>query len=32
MNFSNLKRLPIADLVNIAQEMGVENIARMRKR
>lgn len=31
MNFSELKRLPIAELVNIAQEMGVENTSRMRK-
>jgi transcription termination factor Rho len=31
MNFSELKQLPIADLVNIAQEMGVENTSRMRK-
>jgi transcription termination factor Rho len=31
MNYSELQRLPIADLVNIAQEMGVEHIARMRK-
>src|SRR5476651_820138 len=30
MNFSELKQLPIAELVNIAQEMGVENISRMR--
>ncbi|MBA2652045.1 MAG: transcription termination factor Rho [Tatlockia sp.] len=31
MNLSELKKLPIADLVNIAQEMGAENTARMRK-
>ena len=31
MNFSELKQVPIADLVNIAQEMGVENTSRMRK-
>ena len=31
MNFSELKQLPIAELVNIAQEMGVENTSRMRK-
>ena len=31
MNFSELKRLPIADLVNIAQETSVENTSRMRK-
>lgn len=31
MNFSELKQLPIADLVNIAQDMGVENTSRMRK-
>jgi transcription termination factor Rho len=31
MNLSELKQLPIADLVNIAQEMGVENTSRMRK-
>lgn len=32
MNLSELKQLPIADLVNIAQEMGApENTARMRK-
>ena len=30
MNFSQLKQLPIADLVNLAQEMGVENTSRMR--
>lgn len=31
MNLSELKQLPIADLVNIAQEMGVENTSRVRK-
>ena len=31
MNLSELKQLPIADLVNIAAEMGVENTSRMRK-
>lgn len=31
MNFSELKQLPIGDLVSIAQEMGVENTSRMRK-
>lgn len=31
MNLSELKQLPIADLVNIAQEMGVENVSHMRK-
>lgn len=31
MNLSELKQLPIADLVNIAQEMGVENLSHMRK-
>ena len=31
MNLSELKQLPVADLVNIAQEMGVDNTARMRK-
>lgn len=31
MNLSELKQLPIADLVNIAQEMGTENTSRMRK-
>ncbi len=31
MNLSELKKLPIADLVNISQEMGAENTARMRK-
>ena len=31
MNLSELKQLPIADLVNIAQEMGVENVSQMRK-
>lgn len=30
MNFSELKQLPIADLVNLAQELGVENTSRMR--
>ena len=31
MNLNELKQLPIADLVNIAQELGVENTSRMRK-
>lgn len=31
MNLSELKQLPIAELVNIAQEMGVENTSRARK-
>jgi transcription termination factor Rho len=31
MNFSELKQLPIANLVDIAQSMGVENTSRMRK-
>ncbi len=31
MNLSELKQLPIAELVNIAQEMGAENTSRMRK-
>jgi len=31
MNLSELKQLPIADLFNIAQEIGVENASRMRK-
>lgn len=31
MNLSELKRLPISDLVNIAQESNIENTARMRK-
>lgn len=31
MNFSELKQLPIAELVNIAQELGIENTSRMRK-
>jgi len=31
MNFSELKQLPIADLVGIAREKGVENTSRMRK-
>lgn len=31
MNFSKLKQLPIGELVNIAQEMGIENTSRMRK-
>ncbi len=31
MNLSELKQLPIADLVNIAQEMGVENVSHLRK-
>jgi transcription termination factor Rho len=31
MNLSELKQLPIAELVNIAQEMGVENTSRVRK-
>ncbi|KTC84692.1 MULTISPECIES: transcription termination factor Rho [Legionella] len=31
MNLSELKQLPIAELVNIAQDMGAENTARMRK-
>jgi len=31
MNFSELKQLPIAELVNIAQELGVADTSRMRK-
>lgn len=31
MNLSELKQLPIAELVNIAQEMGVENVSHLRK-
>jgi transcription termination factor Rho len=31
MNFRELKQLPIADLVNIAQEMDVENISSKRR-
>lgn len=31
MNFSELKQLPIAELVNIAQETGIDNTSRMRK-
>ncbi len=31
MNLKELKQLPIAELVNIAMEMGVENTSRMRK-
>lgn len=31
MNLSELKRLPITELINIAQEMGVENPSSMRK-
>ena len=31
MNFSKLKQLSISELVNIAQEMGIENTSRMRK-
>ena len=31
MNLSELKQMPIADLVNIAQEMGVENVSSLRK-
>ncbi len=31
MNLNELKQLPIAELMNIAQEMGVENVSRMRK-
>ncbi|MFA6302573.1 MAG: transcription termination factor Rho [Legionella sp.] len=31
MNLSELKQLPIAELFNIAQEIGVENPSRMRK-
>ncbi|WP_338521346.1 transcription termination factor Rho [Candidatus Legionella polyplacis] len=31
MNLSELKQLPIADLVSIAQKMGTENTSRMRK-
>ena len=31
MNLSELKQLPIADLFNIAQEVGVENASNMRK-
>ena len=31
MNFSELKPKPIAELINIAQEAGIENTSRMRK-
>ncbi|MDP3559206.1 MAG: transcription termination factor Rho [Legionellaceae bacterium] len=31
MNLSDLKKLPITELVNIGQEMEIENTARMRK-
>lgn len=31
MKLSELKRLPITELINIAQEMGVENPSSMRK-
>lgn len=31
MKFSELKRLPIAELISIAQEMGIEDTSRMRK-
>lgn len=31
MNFSELKRLPRTELVNIAQEMGVKNPSHMHK-
>lgn len=31
MNLSEMKQLPIADLFNIAQDIGVENPSRMRK-
>lgn len=31
MNLSEAKQLPIAELVNIAKELGIENTARMRK-
>lgn len=31
MNLSKLKRLPISELVNIAQELDIENTSRMRK-
>src|SRR3990167_10298171 len=31
MNLNELKQLHIADLVNIAQEMGIENLSHMRK-
>ena len=31
MKISELKRLPITELINIAQEMGVENTSRMLK-
>lgn len=31
MNLKELKQLPIAELVNIAMEMGIENTSRMRK-
>ena len=31
MNLSELKRLPIAELMNIAQEAKIENTSRMRK-
>ena len=31
MNFSELKPKPVAELINIAQEAGIENTSRMRK-
>ncbi|MBA4695822.1 MAG: transcription termination factor Rho [Legionella sp.] len=31
MNLSKLKQSPIADLVNLAQQVGIENTSRMRK-
>ncbi|MCB1837810.1 MAG: Rho termination factor N-terminal domain-containing protein, partial [Alcanivoracaceae bacterium] len=31
MNLSELKQKPIGELLNIAQEMGLENLARTRK-
>ena len=31
MNLTDLKRLPVPDLLNMAQEMGLENLARSRK-
>ena len=31
MNLTDLKRKPVAELVEMAQEMGLENLARSRK-
>jgi len=31
MNLTDLKRMPVGDLIDMAREMGLENLARSRK-